>query len=71
MINVNSQIENLQAAAASLTSKVEELNSNILSTGDDAVAALREKLKAAVDALNKDIQTLQNEAKNANNNKKW
>lgn len=71
MINVNSQIENLQAAAASLTSKVEELNSSILSTGDDAVAALREKLKAAVDALNKDIQTLQNEAKNANNNKKW
>lgn len=71
MINVSNQIEQLQAASASLSAKLEELNSNILSTGDDAIAGLKEKLKAAVDALNEDISAMQSEANSANNNKKW
>ena len=71
MINVSGQIEQLQAASASLSAKLEELDSNILSTGDDAIASLKEKLKAAVDALNEDITAMQTEANSANNNKKW
>lgn len=71
MINVSNQIEQLQAASASLSAKLEELDSNILSTGDDAIASLKEKLKAAVDALNEDISAMQSEANSANNNKKW
>ncbi len=71
MINVNAQIENLQNAVTSLNTKVEELDSNILSTGDDAIAGLKEKLKLAVDALNQDIQAMQAEANSANENKKW
>ncbi len=71
MINVNSQIENLQNAVTSLNTKIEELDSNILSTGDDAIAGLKEKLKLAVDALNQDIQAMQAEANSANENKKW
>ena len=71
MINVNAQIENLQNAVTSLNTKVEELDSNILSTGDDAIAGLKEKLKLAVDSLNQDIQAMQAEANSANENKKW
>ena len=71
MINVSGQIEKLQAASASLSSKVEELSSSVLSTDDDAIAGLKEKLKAAVDALNEDIKAMQEDAQNANNNKKW
>ncbi len=71
MINVSGQLEQLQAASASLNAKVEELDANILSTGDDAIAGLKEKLKAAVDALNEDIKAMENDANNANANKKW
>ena len=71
MINVSGQIEKLQAASASLSAKVEELSSSVLSTDDDAIAGLKEKLKAAVDALNEDIKAMQEDAQNANNNKKW
>lgn len=71
MININGQIEKLQAASASLTSKIEELNSGLLSTNDDAITALKDKLKTALDALNEDISELQKDALNANKNKKW
>ena len=57
MININGQIEKLQAASASLTAKVDELNSAVLATDDDAISNLKDKLKAAVDALNEDIKT--------------
>lgn len=71
MINVNGQIEKLQAASTSLSAKVEELSSSILATNDDAINGLKDKLKAAVDALNEDIKAMQEEANNANKNKKW
>lgn len=71
MINVNGQIEKLQAASTSLAAKVEELSSSILATNDDAINNLKDKLKTAVDALNEDIKAMQEEANNANKNKKW
>lgn len=71
MINISGQIEQLQAVSASLANKVEELDANILSTGDDAIAGLKEKLKAAVETLNEDIKAMQADANSANNNKKW
>ena len=71
MINVSGQIEKLQAASTSLAAKVEELSSSILATNDDAINNLKDKLKTAVDALNEDIKAMQEEANNANKNKKW
>lgn len=71
MININGQIEKLQAASASLTAKVDELSSAVLATDDDAISNLKDKLKAAVDALNEDIKVMQEDANNANKNKKW
>jgi gas vesicle protein len=71
MINVSSQIEQLQAASVPLSAKLEELNSNVLSTGDDAIANLKEKLKIAIDTLNEDIRAMQADATSANENKKW
>ncbi len=71
MINVSGQLEQLKSASASLNQVVEKLDSSILSTDDDAVANLKEKLKSAVDALNEDIKAMENDAKNANSNKKW
>jgi len=71
MININAQIEALQNAVAALNAKVEELDSSILSTGDDAVSGLREKLQSAVQILENDIKELQSNAKNANSHKKW
>jgi hypothetical protein len=47
------------------------LNSSLLSTNDDAITALKDKLKTALDALNEDISELQKDALNANKNKKW
>lgn len=71
MININAQIENLQAVSISLAAKVEELNSAILFTDDDVVAGLSKKLKLALDALNEDIQFLQQEVQSINENNKW
>ena len=62
MINVNGQIEKLQAASTSLAAKVEELSSSILATNDDAINNLKDKLKTAVDALNEDIKAMQQKA---------
>lgn len=71
MINVENQIEALQALSTSLAAKAELLNSTLLSTDDDAISNLKEKLLQAVEALNEDIQNIQSSATNANNNKKW
>ena len=71
MININGQIEKLKAASASLATKAEELSASLLSTNDDAIATLKEKLKQAINDLDKDISELQKYANTANNNKKW
>lgn len=71
MINLTIQIQKLKAASSALSSKLDELSSVILSTDDDAVYNLKEKLKNAIDTLNEDIRALQEEAENANKNIKW
>jgi hypothetical protein len=71
MINVETQIQNLQNLSTKLAAKAEELSASLLVTDDDAVSNLKAKLLKAVDALNSDIKSLQNNANNANANKKW
>ena len=71
MINVEAQIQNLQNLSAKLAAKAEELSASLLVTDDDAVANLKAKLLKAVSDLNSDIKSLQNNANNANANKKW
>ena len=71
MINVENQIEALQNLSASLAAKAELLNSSLLVTDDDAISNLKEKLLQAVEALNEDIKAMQEDANNANKNKKW
>ncbi len=71
MINVETQIQNLQNLSTKLAAKAEELSASLLVTDDDAVSNLKAKLLKAVNALNSDIKSLQNNANNANANKKW
>jgi molybdopterin converting factor small subunit len=71
MINIDVSIEELLTLSATLSEKAEQLNSSLLYTEDDAVANLKEKLVAAVEILNADIENLKSNVANANNNKKW
>ena len=71
MINIDASIEELLTLSATLSEKAEQLNSSLLYTEDDAVANLKEKLVAAVELLNADIESLKNNVATANNNKKW
>ena len=71
MINVEAQLETLQSLSTTLAAKAEELNSSLLVTDDDAIANLKDKLLEAVEALNKDIESIRSSATGANNNKKW
>lgn len=70
-VMISVQVEALQRLSTSLASKAEELNSSLLQTDDDSVAALREKLQQAIVALNSDIENLKNSAETANANIKW
>lgn len=70
-VMISVQVEALQSLSTSLASKAEELNSSLLQTDDDSVAALREKLQQAIVALNSDIENLKNSAETANANIKW
>ena len=71
MINIDASIEELLTLSATLSEKAEELNSSLLYTEDDAVVNLKEKLVAAVELLNADIESLKSNVATANNNKKW
>ena len=71
MINIDVSIEELLTLSATLSEKAEQLNSSLLYTEDDAVTNLKEKLVAAVEMLNADIENLKSNVANANNNKKW
>ncbi len=71
MINIDVSIEELLTLSATLSEKAEQLNSSLLYTEDDAVVNLKEKLVAAVELLNADIESLKSNVANANNNKKW
>lgn len=71
MINIDASIEELLTLSATLSEKAEQLNSSLLYTEDDAVANLKEKLVAAVELLNADIESLKSNVATANNNKKW
>ena len=71
MINIDVSIEELLTLSATLSEKAEQLNSSLLYTEDDAVTNLKEKLVAAVEVLNADIEILKSNVANANNNKKW
>ncbi len=71
MINIDVSIEELLTLSATLSEKAEQLNSSLLYTEDDAVTNLKEKLVAAVEILNADIEILKSNVANANNNKKW
>ena len=70
-VMISVQVEALQRLSTSLASKAEELNSSLLQTDDDSVAALREKLQQAIVSLNSDIENLKNSAETANANIKW
>ena len=70
-VMITVQIEALQNLSTSLAAKAEELNSSLLQTDDDSVAALREKLQQAVVTLNSDIENLKNSADTANANIRW
>lgn len=71
MINIDVSIEELLTLSATLSEKAEQLNSSLLYTEDAAVTNLKEKLVAAVEILNADIEILKSNVANANNNKKW
>lgn len=71
MINIDASIEELLTLSATLSEKAEQLNSSLLYTEDDAVVNLKEKLVAAVELLNADIESLKSNVATANNNKKW
>ena len=68
---MNIEAETKKEALEFVSEKAEELNSSLLYTEDDAVTNLKEKLVAAVELLNADIESLKNNVATANNNKKW